>query len=111
MGFLNGKDDDLLVAANLQEPLAAIRSGYIQQPLLTEKKILAVMPCDMSTHNSITDAAHLTCFRCGNGLHAFRVMFEMRTVNGETIADIAKELDCDPLDLCMVNSGAKPTKS
>ena len=69
-----------------------------------EKEIIELMPCDMSTHNSMTKAEHMTCFRCQEHHDYLREMFEV--INGTfTLKEVAKDRNCFVSDLLVINSG------
>ena len=101
VAFLEGKDDDALVSRNLQGPMQ-----YVSQTSeYHDKKVVVVMPCDMSTHKSITGHTGIMCFRCGEDHKNLRTMFEVIEVKGQSLKDIALARQCFASDLKFINTG------
>jgi len=57
----------------------------------------------MSTHNTVTKADHMACFRCKEKHENFRIMFEVVQVQC-SIRELANETHTSPQDLLKLNS-------
>jgi len=100
LAFLQGKDDHNLIDANLRGML----KDFLKMRRFKGKDIIQLMPCDMSTHNSMTRALHMTCFRCLEHRNNFREIFEVINCK-RTLEEVASERDCFVSDLRVINSG------
>jgi len=102
VAFLLGKDDEKLARENLADTFDVFQK-LEGRPLENGKKLTVVMPCDMVTHDELTKAAHLTCFRCGTPHGEFRTIFVVVIVNGKSLRDLAEEQGAFVQDLLRIN--------
>lgn len=110
--FLEGNDKPEMLKANLRETFQQV-TGWKNKSLKMKEqpgkpepshRTIVLLPCDMSTHNSLTDAEHMTCFRCGRKHAEFRVMFTVVEDAQCTLQELAEKTLTSSKDLLQINT-------
>ena len=83
VSFLKGNDHTPMLKANLTQVFLDLKKwerNTIHNLQKIPHSIKIVLPCDMSTHDSLAEMKQLACFRCREMHNLFRVLFEVKPV-------------------------------
>ena len=105
VSFLKGNDHTPMLKANLTQVFLDLKK-WERKTIIFEKvprSIKIVLPCDMSTHDSLAEMKQLACFRCREMHNLFRVLFEVKPVLC-SLKQLASETQAFVADLIALNT-------
>ena len=105
VAFLKGNDKKSMLKKNVTKVFRDLKNweGKVVDCKGKNHPVITLVPCDMSTHNTVTEADHMACFRCKEKHENFRIMFEVVQVRC-CMRELGTTTHTSPQDLLALNS-------